>query len=35
LIKFRECQEANQWPGYPDEVQTIQLPRWYVKRAME
>jgi len=35
LDEFRECQEADHWPGYPDEVKTISLPRWYVKRAME
>lgn len=35
LDEFRECQEADQWPGYPDEVKTITLPRYYVKRAME
>jgi len=35
LDEFRECQEADHWPGYPDKVQTISLPRYYVKRAME
>jgi hypothetical protein len=35
MDEFRECQEADRWPGYPDEVQTITLPRYYVKRAME
>jgi len=35
LDEFRECQEADGWRRYRDEVKTIQLPRWYVKRALE
>ena len=25
---YSECLRANAWPGYPEEVQTINLPRW-------
>lgn len=25
---FRRCMEADRWPGYPETVTTISLPRW-------
>ena len=25
---FRRCMETEQWPGYPDGVTTVSLPRW-------
>ncbi len=26
---YRECLEANLWPGYPDGLTELQLPKWY------
>lgn len=28
LRLYAECKARNQWPGYPDQVQSIELPRW-------
>ena len=28
LATFRECSEADNWPGYSDEIQPLELPRW-------
>lgn len=28
LIRYEECRRKNQWPGYPEELQPITLPRW-------
>lgn len=28
LARFAECQASGQWPGYPAEFQTIDLPSW-------
>lgn len=25
---FKACQELGQWPGYPQDIQVIDLPRW-------
>lgn len=25
---YRDCSEANEWPGYPQSIQTITLPPW-------
>lgn len=32
LQKFMECQEKNDWPAYPQEIQTINLPNWYTRK---
>ena len=29
LRLYAECKASDKWPGYPDEVQNISLPRWY------
>ncbi len=29
LKKFLKCREADEWPGYPDEVMDLSLPNWY------
>ena len=29
LAEFAECQKTNNWPAYSDQVETIELPRWY------
>lgn len=29
LSKFSECQKSGEWPGYSDQVCTIELPGWY------
>jgi hypothetical protein len=28
LNLYARCAEAKQWPGYPSEIQVIELPRW-------
>jgi hypothetical protein len=28
LRTMRECLECNEWPGYPETIQTIGLPAW-------
>lgn len=33
LIKFRECMEANYWPGYTEVIQDLSLPYWALKIA--
>jgi hypothetical protein len=30
LLRYAECLHKNQWPGYPQEVQTLTLPQWAV-----
>ncbi len=25
---FKECQESDNWPGYPSKIQTISMPKW-------
>lgn len=32
LQKFMECQEKNDWPAYPQEIQTINLPKWFTRK---
>jgi exodeoxyribonuclease VIII len=28
LAQYRDCVAAGEWPGYPTDIQTIELPRW-------
>jgi exodeoxyribonuclease VIII len=28
LRTYAECKAKNEWPGYPEVIQSIQLPRW-------
>lgn len=30
--RFRDCTEAGIWPGYPEDVMTMELPRWFRTR---
>lgn len=32
LQRYRECERTGHWPGYPDEIQDIDLPRWAWQR---
>lgn len=32
--RFAECSEANDWPGYPDEICTVTLPKWAFQRTV-
>jgi len=32
---YAECVERDTWPGYPAEVQTIQLPSWWLRKYEE
>jgi len=31
LQKYKLCKERNDWPGYGDEIQTIEIPRYAFK----
>jgi exodeoxyribonuclease VIII len=31
LDLYHRCRKANHWPGYPVEIQTLELPRWAAK----
>lgn len=35
LRVFARCLETGQWPGYPTEVQTLELPAWAAKQVSE
>jgi len=35
LSMWRECLGRNRWPGYPSEVQEIQLPEWHTRRWLD
>ena len=28
LAKLALCREANEWPGYSNQIEVIELPRW-------
>ena len=28
LNRFAECKKTNHWPGYPDQVTTLQIPKY-------
>lgn len=28
LNRYAECLKADSWPGYPDEIKSVSLPRW-------
>jgi hypothetical protein len=28
---FRDCTEADMWPSYSDDIETISLPAWYTR----
>lgn len=31
LERYRECDALDEWPGYPDHIQSISLPYWALK----
>lgn len=33
LRRYAECARLNEWPGYPANVQRLQLPAWYRRAA--
>ncbi len=35
IALFAQCQATNQWPGYPEEVEEIELPAYYYIRHQE
>lgn len=35
LTLWKECSDSGIWPGYPIEIQTLELPRWALSRAAE
>jgi hypothetical protein len=35
LALWEQCSESGIWPGYPSEIQTLELPRWALSRADE
>ena len=32
LATYAKCAQADQWPGYGDKIQTINLPGWYANK---
>jgi exodeoxyribonuclease VIII len=35
LAKIKECAESGKWPAYSDDLQTISIPEWALKKANE
>lgn len=33
LKKFAHCKKTDEWPAYSEQVETIELPRWYINRG--
>jgi hypothetical protein len=33
MNEFREYKERDEWPAYPDDIQAISMPEWYLRRA--
>lgn len=29
LVDFKQCQESGEWPAYSDDIEIIELPKWY------
>lgn len=34
LLKYKECEESGMWPGYPREIQQLDIPRWAYKETL-
>tara|TARA_R110000822_G_scaffold49674_3_gene130075 strand:+ start:212 stop:1030 length:819 start_codon:yes stop_codon:yes gene_type:complete len=32
---YKECSDKNEWPGYPTEIQMIEMPRWLNRKTGE
>lgn len=35
LATYAECRAANNWPGFSDQIQIVNLPNWAMKEAVE
>lgn len=35
LWTLKRCKETNEWPGYPDKIQSISLPGWALRQMEE
>lgn len=35
LLRLKECQERNEWPGYPVEIREVGIPDWAVRREQK
>jgi len=35
LSRYAECFASDNWPGPPDRIQTLELPTWYVRTALD
>jgi len=35
LSLYAECLANDTWPGPPDRIQTIELPSWYIRKALD
>lgn len=35
LSRYAECFASDVWPGPPDRIQTLDLPAWYVRTALD
>lgn len=31
MILYKECETTGEWPGYPDEIQSLPVPGWFYK----
>lgn len=32
LVRFKQCFDSGEWPGYPETTELIDLPEWYLRR---
>jgi exodeoxyribonuclease VIII len=35
LKKYKECKDLNNWPGYSDFIEPIDVPPWAIKKGLE
>lgn len=35
MARLKQCLDSNTWPGYPEQIETISLPRWAKLAATE
>jgi hypothetical protein len=35
LAKYKRCMESGDWPGYPDDVTPIDMPRWAIEKEQQ
>jgi len=35
LSRYAECLASDTWPGPPDRIQSLELPQWYINKALD